>query len=472
MLKDITTLLNLAWPVIISRIGIIALSVTDTIMVGQYASAHLAYLGIGLVPSNIAIVILLGLLMGSSVLVSRAYGAGDKTRAGQIWMMSLMWSFLLGIAALIFCAFGEEFLRVFGQPEEIALNGGAVSLIAGLGLPFSALYMTTSFFLEGARNPRPVMVIMIAANIINIFASYVLVYGVYGFPELGAIGSIWASFIIRLFMLVAILYYLFTWFDYKSYGISWQAIRHWLRQWFSTRDYRDVGYASGLSIGLENLAFNTLALFAGMLGLMVAAAHTITITIYIVFYMAGLGLGVATSVNIGNAYGAGDMRMVKRWAQIGMVIIALASAPSVVVMIFWAEDIARLFNRDAQVVALAAALVSYSALALMFDAAQSCLSMSLRAIGDNWFPSYAHTIIYLLLMLPITYVLMFPLERGAFGLIEGLYIGTALPLVAMAWRYHHIMKSLNVAPKKDPPKKDPPKKDPPKKDPPKKDPPK
>ena len=80
--RDSLTLLNLAWPVVINRAGILTLSITDTVMVGRYAAEHLAYAGIGMVPSNIYILILIGLLMGTPVLVSNNFGAGKLKQAG------------------------------------------------------------------------------------------------------------------------------------------------------------------------------------------------------------------------------------------------------------------------------------------------------------------------------------------------------------------------------------------------------
>ena len=91
LLQDIRDLLALAWPVVISRTGILTLSITDTVMVGHYASEHLAYVGIGMVPSNIFILVMIGLLMGTSVLVSNRFGAGETAKTGEVWWLSLPW---------------------------------------------------------------------------------------------------------------------------------------------------------------------------------------------------------------------------------------------------------------------------------------------------------------------------------------------------------------------------------------------
>ena len=177
LLQDMRDLFALAWPVVISRTGILTLSITDTVMVGHYASEHLAYVGIGMVPSNIFILVMIGLLMGTSVLVSNRFGAGDTAKTGEVWWLSLPWGIVIGLVGFAICAFGETLLLLSGQTPELAEKGGRISFIAGLSLPLAAIHMTTGFCLEGVRNPRPGMVIMILANIINIGANYVLVYG-------------------------------------------------------------------------------------------------------------------------------------------------------------------------------------------------------------------------------------------------------------------------------------------------------
>jgi MATE family multidrug resistance protein len=432
---DIKTLLTLAWPVVISRVGILTLGITDTVMVGRYASEHLAYLGVGMVPSNIYILIMIGLLMGTPVLVSNKYGAKDYKQTGQIWWNALPWGFLIGLIGMVFCFFGEEILLLSGQTPEIAAMGGQVSIIAGLSLPLAAVHMTTGFFLEGIRNPRPGMVIMIVANIINIFANYVLVYGLYGVPELGAIGSIWATFIVRCLQVVAILSYVWYFLDHEKYGVRMPKIN-----WAAGRDLRRIGYASGISMGIENTAFNVLVLFAGLLGTAVVAAHVIMINVFALFFMMGLGFGVATSVSVGNAYGAGDMAQVKRWAWLGLTLQSVIMAVFVLFMFVTADWAAGFFSTDRAVIGLASTLIALVAVGIIFDTGQSLLSMSLRARGDTWVPTFMHLFSYGVVMIPLTYALIFPLGRGAMGLADGVVLGTFVPFTLMVLRYRWLDK--------------------------------
>lgn len=433
LLQDMRDLLELAWPVVISRTGILTLSITDTVMVGHYAPEHLAYVGIGMVPSNIFILVMIGLLMGTSVLVSNRFGAGETAKTGEIWWLSLPWGIAIGFVGFVICAFGETLLLLSGQTPELAAKGGRVSFIAGLSLPLAAIHMTTGFFLEGVRNPRPGMVIMIVANIINIGANYVLVYGMYGFPELGAEGSIWATFIVRLAQVFAILSYVWFFLDRAKYGIDRPV---W--GWRAAREMRRIGYASGVSMGVENAAFNALALFGGLLGTVVLAAHVITINVFALFFMMGLGFSVATAVSVGNAYGAGDMARVYRWAWVGLGLQTGVMMVGVLIMFFYARYAAGLFTEDAAVAKLAATMIGYASIALIFDTGQSLFAMSLRARRDTWYPTLIHILSYVVIMIPLTWYMSFELGRGALGLIDGIVLGTLAPFTLLGLRYIYL----------------------------------
>lgn len=431
--EDIKTLLNLAWPVVISRVGILTLGITDTVMVGRYASEHLAYLGIGMVPSNIYILIMIGLLMGTSVLVSNRFGADEYDKTGGVLWHALPWGFAIGLIGFLFCYFGEFWLLLTGQDAILAEKGGHISIIAGLSLPLAAVHMTTGFFLEGIRNPRPGMVIMIAANIINIFANYVLVYGVYGFPELGAEGSIWATFIVRCMQVVAILSYVWLFLDHEKYGLRRPKIT-----WRGGTELRRIGYASGISMGLENGAFNALVLFAGFLGTAAVAAHVIMINVFALFFMMGLGFGVATAVSVGNANGAGDMRQVTRWAWLGLSIQSVVMVVAGILMWVTAQQAGEFFSNDPAVYNLAAAMIAWIAMSLVFDTGQSLMAMALRARGDTWMPTFIHFIAYGVVMIPLAYLFIFPLGRGAMGLADGVILGTFVPFILVMLRYRQL----------------------------------
>ncbi len=441
---DLRTLLNLAWPVVISRLGILTMSLVDTIMVGQYATDHLAYFVLGNVIPSLIIVIIIGLLMGVQVLSSNYYGANNLPQCGKVYWHGLYYGLVIGSLALLICAYTENILLLFGQDPTISARADGVSFILGLGMPLSALYLAGAFFLEGMRKMRPVMVVMILANILNIFANYAFVYGHWGTPELGAEGASWASVCVRILQFFAITIYIFILlpdrhrFEFFKLPRLGAALGQQMRR---------IGYAAGLSFGIEHAAFQGLFLIAGILGAQVLASMGITINIFALAFMIGLGLATATSVMVGNAYGAGDLQGVKNAIILGLKGQAIVMAGFTIIMYFGAYQFAAYYSSDAEIIMLAGTLVAYMSIMLIFDAGQTLLAQCLRARGSPWIATFIHLFAYAGIMLPASYIAVFGFGRAEIGLIDGFVVGTfaAFGLVAAANIY--LIRNQDRAPK-------------------------
>ena len=423
--QEITSLVELAWPVVISRVAIFSLVVVDTIMVGRHASDELAFLGIGLVPSSICILFIVGLLMGTMVKVSNHFGAGHYEECGASWWRSLPIAAVLGLLALAICACGETLLTLLGQPSEIAEAGGRVSMIMGLGMPLIAVQVTTGYFLEGINRVRPGMIIILIVNVANIYLNDILINGRMGFPAMGAEGSAWATNIVRLMMVVMIFAYVWFMHDQKKYAVR----RRPLRNSDASREQRRIGYAAGVSMGIENTAFSFLSVFAGMIGTLSLATHTITMNFFSLCFMLGLGVGTATAVRVGNANGAKNWRQVYRLGWIGLGTQFALMLPLTLCMIFYSDYIVGFYSSDRELTALAAKVLSFAAYAILLDAGQSLVAQSFRARGDNWSAPVIHFMSFGCLMIPISYISSIYLERGVFGLYDGLFIGSFAALM-------------------------------------------
>jgi MATE family multidrug resistance protein len=423
--QEILSLVELAWPVVISRIAIFSLAVVDTIMVGRYASDELAFLGIGLVPSSICILFIVGLLLGTMVKVSNHYGAGRYEDCGASWWRSLPLAIGLGLLGLAICACGETLLTFLGQPPEIAEAGGRVSMIIGLGMPLIALQITTGYFLEGINRVRPGMIIILIVNVANVFLNDILINGRMGFPEMGAEGSAWATVIVRFIMMSMIVAYVWFMHDQKKYAVR----KRPARDVDASREQRRIGYAAGLSMGIENTAFSFLSIFAGMIGTLSLATHTITMNFFSLCFMLGLGVGTATAVRVGNANGAGNWRQVYRLGWIGLGTQFALMLPITLCMIFYADYIVEFYSSDKELTALAAKVLSFAAYAILLDAGQSLIAQSFRARGDNWSAPIIHFISFGCLMIPVSYISGIYLERGVFGLYDGLFVGSLVALI-------------------------------------------
>ncbi|MGC6511174.1 MAG: MATE family efflux transporter [Parvibaculales bacterium] len=437
LLEDTKSLLQLAWPIILNRAGIFSLSVVDTIMVGQYASTQLAYLSVGQVPVGFCLLLSIGLLIGTMVLSANHYGAGEYEQCGAVWWRSLPFAMVIGFVGMGVCLFGEPLLSLFGQPLEIAENAGRISMIFGLGLPLAMLSITTGFFLESIGRVKPGMIIILIANVLNFFLNSIFINGGMGLEAMGAEGSAWSTLIVRTVQCTLIVGYVWMMADWKKFGMRTPpslAWRHAKRQ-------REIGYASGLSMGIENMGFNALVLFAGIIGTTAVAGFSITFNLFSLCFMIGLGVGTASSVLVGNAYGAGQMQLVARYGWIGLGVQFCLMFVIAVLIYANAELLVSTYTRDVEVAVMAAMLLQYAMLAILFDAAQALLVQVLRARQDIWMAMLIQLASFGILMIPASYLATFVIGRGVIGLIDGLVAGAALAFILAFARFSHLVRA-------------------------------
>lgn len=429
--RHVRDLAVLAAPVVVARSGIMVMGLVDTVMVGRFSATELAYLGIGLAPITVLLLILTGLLMGTLVVTAAAFGAGEERGCGAVWRRSLPYGLALGALAAGVCAFGEPMLRLLGQSPELAREGGAVVRVLGLGLPGAALFLTSTFFLEGLRRPLPGMVMMIAANVVNVALNWIFVYGHLGSPAMGAVGSAWATTGVRLFLAAGLVGYVWTMADARRYGVrgggrtAWRA---WARQ-------RRIGYAAATSIGVEGTAFSALNLFAGWLGVLPLAAFSIGLNLITIAFMVAIGIGAATAVRVGMAHGRGEASEVALAGWTGLALGVAAMAVFAVVFAAVPEALAAAYTTDPALRAAAVPLVAIAAWILIVDGGQGVMANALRGRGETWAPTLMHTTSYFVVMIPLGWFLAFPLGRGAPGLFEAILAASVVSVSLLSFRF-------------------------------------
>jgi len=430
--RHVAELLRLATPIIISRAGILVMAAVDTVMVGQYSTLELAYTGIGAALIIPIMLIFMGMTMGTLVFTSNAYGAGKTFECGAIWRRSIPYAFVLGLLAVCITYFGPFLLALTGQTENLSTQGGAVMQVMGVGLPGYLLFMVSAFFLEGIRRPLPTMYIMIGANVLNFALNFWFISGGWGVSEHGAIGAMWATTISRWFLGIVALIYIWTMRDHLRFGIRVK------RQdgWASWSNQRRLGYASGVSIGVEATAFASLNIFAGWMGEEAVAAYSIGINVLSIMFMIALGIGVASSVRVGIAFGRNDVpdTILAGWTGLGVSTLILGILGGVVCL--FAPEIATFYTSDQNLINYVIPLIVICGIAIALDGGQSVMANVLRGRQDVWIPSGLQTLSYIGILIPLSWYLSLYLDRGPAGLFEAILLTSVFALGALSIRFY------------------------------------
>jgi len=435
--RHVRELVRLAVPAVMMRVGLMAVAMVDTAMVGHYATQHLAWLN--LANQSIimfTLVIGLGLLSGIIIYTANAYGQADFRGAGKVWRRTLPFSLVLGGILVAICWPAELWLSLLGQNPENAAAGGNLVRILALGLPGHLLFVNCTMFLEGIRRSHIGFYLMIGANIVNLALNYALIFGHWGAPELGAEGSAWASTGVRWFMAASALYYVWSARSLRKFKLR-EPHGQRLAEW---RDQRQMGYASGVSLAAEVLAFSALAIFAGWIGTVPLAAFGVVYQVLGMPLMISIGIGVATSVRVGIALSRRDGQdaQLAGFTGLGMTLVVVSLLA--LVIFGFTESLMRIFTNDVRIVDLLVPIAAIYILGMIFDAAQMVASMVLRGYKETWWPTYLQGAAFVCVMLPSSYWLGIHLERGFQGLMEGLLAGVIISFILQLLRFLFLAK--------------------------------
>lgn len=435
--RHVRELVRLAVPAVMMRIGLMGLAMVDTAMVGHYATQHLAWLN--LANQSIimtALVTGLGLLSGIIIYTANAYGSADFRGAGKVWRRSLPFSLGIGLMLVAVCWPAETWLLMLDQTPENARIGGALVRILALGLPGHALFVNCTMFLEGIKRGHIGFYLMIGANVVNVILNYALIFGHWGLPELGAEGSAWASTGVRWFMAATAVLYVWNAASLRKFRVR-EPHNQVLSDW---QDQRQMGYAAGVSLAAEVLAFSALSIFCGWLGTVPLASFGVVYQVLGIPLMISIGIGVATSVRVGIALSRRDGRdaALASFTGIGMTFFVVGIM-SVGIYIF-IEPLIAIFTNDARILALLAPIAAIYILGMLFDAAQMVASMVLRGYKETWWPTYLQATAFVFVMLPTSYLLGIYMQRGFRGLMEGMVVGVFVSLLLQLLRFFHLSR--------------------------------
>jgi MATE family multidrug resistance protein len=420
---ELRAVLRLAGPVIAAQLGTHLLGTVDAMMLGRVSDLALASGALGASLSFGLMVVPLGVLMALDPLVAQAHGARDREAMGHHFQRGLLLALVLSLPLALIFWDTRGLLRWFGQQPEVTELAAAYlqALIPGL-VPFllaTALRQT----MQAMSIVRPALFAIIITNIANALGNYALIFGHWGCPALGVVGSAYATAIARWVMLAALVAFCSP----VLRGI-WSRPRAALWSARALRAMLAIGVPIGLHGAVEMWLFTTVSLLMGSLGAEELASHQITINLAALFFMIPFGLGGAAATRVGNAIGARSMARARRSAVICLILGVSLTTVSAALFWFFPEMLARLYTDEPRVIALAATLLPIAALFQVFDGTQVVAAGILRGAADTRVPALLAALGFWALGLPIGVWLAFREGWGPAGLWWGLT--TALGSVA------------------------------------------
>lgn len=423
--------LHLAFPVILSQIGQVTVSLVDNMMVGHVGTVELAAAAFSINIFHIGMLLGIGITMGLTPLVGHVYSQKKEQQVGEYLKNGL---FVHGMATLVIgviMAFISLFLNRMGQPEEVVKQAVPYYLLLVTSLFPMLLFYSFKQFLEGVGNTKIAMYITLTSNLVNIILNYLLIYGKFGFPEWGLNGAGIATLISRIIMPVMLIPFVLK---NKQYKREFRIAYHARIQLKLLKEVFAVGFPIGLQIIVEVSTFSFGAIMMGWISKEALAAHQVAIGLASFTYMISLGLGAGTTILVSHSRGFDDLLKMRRSIYASFHLVVLFMSVMGVLFVLLRHQLPFLFTEDPEVILIAANLLIVAALFQIFDGIQVILLASLRGLSDVKHPMFMAFISYMVLGLPISYLFGIVLGFGAIGVWIGFLSGLAFAALLFSFR--------------------------------------
>ncbi len=431
--------LSLAYPVIIGQLGLIMMGVVDSIMVGELGAVPLAAASL----SNSLIFIVLIIAIGNSIavtpLVAILVGAKKSDECGVYFRQSLLVNLVMGFLVFLIILVGVNYLHLLGQSFSVQQKAKSYMIIIGLSIFPLMIFQTYKQFIEGLSIMRPAMIITLAANLINVFANWVLIFGKLGFPRLELDGAGWATFLSRLFMAISLMIFVMYNKRFRIYDVSF----HFRSLNFPViRRILSVGLPSGFQYFFEVGAFSFAVIMIGWIGANELAAHQIAISLASVSFMGVLGISQAGGILVGNAVGEQSVQLVRKSGFTAIALGMIWMSVSGIIFILFRNHLPFIYIRDEAVIRIASQLLIIAALFQLSDGIQAVGIGILRGLTDVKGPTVITFIAYWIISLPIGYLLAFQFGYGVIGVWIGLLIGLTCSAIMLTLRFNYKSRKL------------------------------
>ena len=406
-------LLKLGLPIVIGQLGMIVLGFADTLMIGHHSTEELASASFVNNVFNLVIIFSTGFSYGLTPIVGSLFGSGERKAVGRT-LKNALWA-NGAIAVLLSALMGILYLNIhrLGQPVELLPLMRPYYLVLLLSLVFVLLFNGFKQFADGITDTKTSMWLLIGGNTLNILGNWVLIYGHFGFPELGLLGAGIATLTSRILMLVAFIAIFLTAKRYQPYREGF------LEGNLNRKDFTELnklGWPVALQMGMETASFSLATIMVGWLGAMALAAHQVMMTIGQLGYMMYYGMAAAVAVRVSNFHGQKDMTGVRHSANAGFHLI-LAMAICVALPLFLLRnEIGGWFTDNDEVTLMVASLIIPFIIYQFGDGMQCTYSNALRGIADVKPVMYIALIAYFIISLPAGYLFGFVFDWGLTGI--------------------------------------------------------
>ncbi|RFU65411.1 MATE family efflux transporter [Peribacillus glennii] len=434
--QKLRQLFVILFPILITQLGLYAMNFFDIMMSGKYSTDDVAGVSIG---SSIWVPVytgLSGILLAITPIVSQLIGARNKK---SVPFSILQGVYLAAAMALLVMLIGSFVLNPILQGMSLTANVHRVAhdyLVAlSIGMVPLFIYNVLRSFIDSLGQTRVSMIITLLALPINVALNYLLIYGKFGFPELGGVGSGYATAITYWIITIIAVVVIIKIHPFSDYQIFKTFYKVSFKEWASLLK---IGVPIGFSIFFETSIFAAVTLFMSEYDTITIASHQIAMNFASFLYMMPLSISMALTIVVGFEAGAKRLQDAREYSVIGIIMAVSMSLLCALAIFFFREPVASLYTEDEKVMQLTAQFLIYALFFQLSDAIAAPIQGVLRGYKDVHITFLMSLVSYWVIGLPTGYLLATFTDMGAFGFWIGLITGLAMGAIGLSGRLLYI----------------------------------
>ena len=426
------SLFSLTWPIFLEFFLFMLMGLADTFMLSAVSDNAVA--GVGTANQYIQIaILLLGVVgTGASIIVAQYIGAKKLVDATKIAALSVSLNLIVGfVMSALFLIFSGKIMKMMNLKGEVLEFAQSYLAIVGGFLFLQAIITTVAAIVRVRGWTKQAMYVSLGMNVLHVILNYVLIFGKFGFPEMGVEGAAWSSVISRAAAAIV-----FLWLLTQALEVKVQ-VKNFIT--WST-DYVKKILLIGIPSAFEQILYQTsqivLLYYVTHVGTEALTARQYAMNISMFIYLFAMAIGTGTAIMIGRYVGAGEKELAYNQVWKSVKSALAVSLSMIVVVTLFREPLMGIFTDNEQIIQIGASVLVLSILLETGRTINITIINALRASGDARYPVKIGFISMICIGLSVGYILVFVLELG----LVGVWLAIALDewiraiLVLIRWK--------------------------------------
>jgi MATE family multidrug resistance protein len=381
-------------------------------------------------------------------LIAEADASNNFKQAKSTYKHGLFLCTTLGILLFLLVFFSKPLMYLMQQPEEVVVLAIPYLNLVAFSLIPLVIFEAIKQFTDGMSMTKYPMYATLIANIVNVVLNYILIFGKFGFPEMGMVGAAYGTLVSRIIMVI----YLWTLLRYKERSRKIvRNIKLFTLDFSMIKKIVNIGSLSAMQMFFEVAIFTAAIWLSGLLGKNSQAANQIALNLSSMTFMVAMGLSVASMIRVGNQKGLQNYKELRRIAfSIFLLGILLAVFFALLFFIFHKSlpniyvdlNDTTNYKDNMEVLSIASNLLLAAAFFQISDSIQVVVLGALRGLQDVKIPTILTFISYWVVGFPVSYFLGKEEMLGSFGIWLGLLAGLTTASVLLFIRFNSLTLKL------------------------------